>query len=101
MDHHGNAEENQRGEDDPNPQAHNPAQPFGVGDGGQAEADEQDGAGGVGEVREAVAEDVGEHGGLARDTDQVSERNEDGHEQEGFRRAARNKEFDAEGQHEN
>ena len=44
------AEKSHSRKDDPQPEFGCPAKPFGIADDGEAEADEQDGVGGVGEV---------------------------------------------------
>jgi hypothetical protein len=80
----------------PRAELRRPANPFGVADHGETEADEKDGVGGVGEVGEAVAEDVGEHGGLTGDADEVGERHDDGDHEEGFGGTGCDEEFDAE-----
>src|SRR6266508_5926074 len=81
-------------QNDPQPEFRCPTNPFRITDDRESQANEEDRVGGISKIREAITEDIGEHGSLASNSDQIGKRKNDGHHQEGFGRTRGDEKFD-------
>src|SRR6266508_4329643 len=64
-------------QNDPQPEFRRPTNPFGITDDREAQAYEQNRVGGISKIREAITEDVGEHGSLPRNSYEIGKRKND------------------------